>query len=766
MANLGLFPPSEHPSSLLCNDDDPPLPIPPPSLDNGHSQEPDAQTLAEPHVTQFEDARTSLEREISERLEAKEREMLAQFEQQIAEAKQVAWENCCTEMAEKHSLEIKQLNTVHSEELKNALKANTLAYQAQIEALKELHQDRYDAVKQEYDTLFRQLAEQREETQDSNHQLQHIEEMERVLADFEESKKASDAEKELEIDIFRERITQLEGQLKQNSLEALEASHKLALHEKELEFQAHLQTQLTLMKDETENKLRSEFELKIHSLESEKIASDSELKETYGHQLLEIEAKHKDVISAIQAHCEQQLLEAKTIHSAEIEFLEKNQLSRENELIRAHEQQMKELIQSHSVEISSTQSQSDISDTLTTQSEPKLKVFSSPRPLSAGHAQLPKSGPKTKDDLVDVVQSETMLFSPSKMEQIRNRFSQQREQALAKSREMSPTQWSPTPPSPQRRPIRKGSPSKRNLDFELKLANLEEKMAAERKTQLNLLKEKHERDLAEIEKKRKKERGEIRIKLRAQLEDEHSIKTKQAVADCLADSDRKLIAAKKELECSHQKQISQLQSAHQAEIAALETDHNAKIEALDAKYKDELSRLECLKIDDSQEQDTEELKAQVLHHKAEMDSLQAQFQSQQESKMKELHERLKQECMAKFKTMAERLQQIHQDEVNTLKQDTATLASIHEESLQLLRKELDAEHKKNMAIVMEEHKDEIKSLHESYEEQLRAAEIDHAHRMKAITAQQDDQSEQLEFTVRYVHLSLGGHTCVRTKMYV
>ncbi len=701
-----------------------------PSLDDELPHCSNVQSLVEPHAI-CEDA---LDQEIDTK--AKEEEMLLQFEHQIAE-NNILWEtklkacleNCQTESAEKHSLEIKQLKILHAEEVENALKANTIAYQVQIEALKELSQDGYDALLQECDALRQQLTEQTVEAQASDYQLQHIEEMERVLADFEESKKASDAEKELEIGLFRDRIEQLE---KQNGLDDMEASYKVALHEKELVFQAQLQTQLALIQAQ-----RIQYESKISLLESELKLSESEQKKAYDHQVHEIEDKHKVELTTAQTHFEQQLLEAKTTHAKEIENLQ-------NELfLHSHEQNMQYLIQCQQVELSSTQSQSEISDILSTQSEPRLKVFSSPRPLSAGCNQLPRSHPKMEeDDLLDAVRSESTLFSPSKIDQIRNRFTQQREQALSKSREMSPTLW-----SPQRRPGQSGSPSKRRLDYELKLANLEEKMAAERKTQVDLLKGKHERDLAEIEKKCKRERAEFRAKLRTQLEEEHSQKTKQAVADCLAESDKALIAARKEqvLEQSHQKQISQLRSSHQTEITTIETDHNAKIEALAAKYKEELSKIELINLGATQEQNAETLEEQALHHKVEMESLHAQFQSELEVQMNGLREKLKQECMAKFKTMADKLQQIHKEEVDTIKQESIT----HEDNLQLQRDELEAEQERNMVIVIEDHKNEIKTLRDGNEEQLRVAEIDHAHRVRTINAQQDDQSEQLELTVRY-----------------
>lgn len=730
------LPDNDHPPPSLDGEHLPPLALqdndcPHSSLDFGHplvSRVPDAQMLPE---TQSEDtARASFEQEIAERLNIKEEEMLVQFEQQIAEINTL-WEakletclkNCYTEVAEKHSLEIEQLKIVHSEEVENALKTNTIVYQAQIEALKELHQEGYDALMHECNLLRKQLAEQTMETQVSDCQLQHIEEMERVLEDVEQSKKASDTEKEAEIGLLRDRIEELEEQLKLSSPENVEASNKQALQEKELELQAHFEAQLALMKAETKNKVRIECESKVRSLKLE--------------------------LEQLQQHCEQQLLETGIIHAKEIENLQKQHLRKENELIHTHEEQMKELTQSHKVELSNTRSQSEVSNTLSAQSEPRLKVFSSPRPLSAGHNQLPQSHSKVEDDLVDVVQSESTLLtdSPSKIEQIRDRFLQQRERALSKSREMSPT-----PLSPRRRPARSSSPSKRKLDYELKLANLEGKMAAERKTQVNLLKEKHERDLAEIEKKRKKERAEIRVKLRAQLQDEHSQKTKQAVADCLAEGDQKLIDARKEIEHSHQKQISQLQSAHQTEMAMAETDHNAKIEALATKYKDELSKLVSMNLGATQEQHTEALEAQALQHKFEIESLQAQFQSEQEGKINELREKLKQECIGKFKVMADKLQQIHQEEVNTIKQEASKLSLTHEDNLQLLREELEAEHERKMVTALEEHKSEMKTLCEGYEEQLRLAETDHANRVRTISAQQDDQSEQLELTVRYVYV--------------
>lgn len=691
------------------------------------------------------------DQELAETLSAKERELLSQFELKM-DANNLSWEaklkdcleNCRLEMTEKHNLEIEQIKVVHSEEMENALKANRIAHQAQMEALKELHQVEYDSTVQECEVLRKQLAEQMTSLEIDS-KKSHQQEIEKMIADFEDSRKASYAEKQQEIELFQDRIKRLEEQLnKQVSTEDMAASYKQALQDKELEIQAYHQSQLALLKavhSQTETTLRVDYESKITALESElesierEVADNkSELEETHYQQILAIEAQQRDKVAAIQSHCERRLLEAQAIHAKEFENLQKEHLQKEDELLLAHEQNAEELLRSHQLEKDEliVQHQSEMSD-LRTHSEPRpkaLKVFSSPRPQSASDAHTSRSRPNMREeDLVDIVQSESTLFSPSKIQRIRDRFSQQREQALTERREKTPP-----PKSPQKRPE---SPSKLKAEYELKLTKLEEKMVTERKTQVDLLKKKHERDLADIEKKYGTERVELETKIRAQLEDEHFQHTEEAVAECLVDKDRGMDVTRQELELAHQKQISELQLSHKAELERINTEHCLKLETLTGECKEKSTSME---LDTIQGQYSTELELQAAQYDTEIESLQMQIaslKSEQGLKMNELREQLKQDHMAKFKVMTNKLQQLHEGEVNALRQENVDLVSSQEHNIQMLKGELDSEREREIAAIVEAHKKEMKTIQERCEEQLAQQEV------------QDDQSDQLELNVRY-----------------
>ncbi len=704
---------------------------------------------------QLQDAKIRFDQELAEMLSAKERELLNQFELKM-DANNLSWEaklkdcleDCRLELAEKHGLEIEHIKVVHSEEMENALKANRITHQAQLEAIKELHQVEYDSTVQECEALRKQLTEQMTSLEIGNKKI-HQQEIEKMLAEFEDSRKASHTEKQKEIELLLDHIKRLEEQVnKQVSTEGMAvASYKQALQEKEMKIQAYHQSQLALLKavhSQTENTLRVDYESKITALESElesiecEVADNkSELEETHYQQILAIEAQQKDKVAAIQTHCERRLLEAQAIHAKEFENLQKKYLQKEDELLLAHEQNAKQLLRSHKLEKDEliVQHKAEMSDPPLTHSEPRLKalkVFSSPRPQSAGDTHTSRSRPRMRDeDLVDVVQSESTLFSPSKIQRIRDRFSRQREQALTDQREKTPP-----PKSPQKRSIRSDSPSKLKSEYELKLTKLEEKMVTERKTQVDLLKKKHERDLAEMEKKYRSERVELETKIRAQLEDEHFRHTEQAVAECLVDKDRGMDVTRQELELTHQKQLSELKLSHEAELRRINTEHCLKLETLTGDRKEKSTSMD---LDAIKGQYSTELELQAAHYNTEIESLQMQIsslKSEQGLKMNELREQLKQDHMAKFKVMTNKLQQLHEGEVNALRQENVDLVSSHEYNMQMLRGELDSEREREIAGIVEVHKNEMKTIQEKCEEQLAQQEA------------QDDQSDQLELNVR------------------
>jgi len=188
----------------------------------------------------------------------------------------------------------------------------------------------------------------------------------------------------------------------------------------------------------------------------------------------------------------------------------------------------------------------------------------------------------------------------------------------------------------------------------------------------------------------------------------------------------------------------------QALRSQLEEEHVRQMEELVAQCAREKAQAqESLQKDLTEQTQRLESELAVLRERSEEDVRSAETRAGEE-----VRKHLVKEYMTKFRDMTEKLQQVHQSELDALQQEKLLGETRHAEELDCLREELEAKHQHELSQVVQAHKQELAGLQELYEARLQQTESEHAVRMSELQQQfetlQHSEQQGMEATVRLV----------------
>ena len=661
-----------------------------------------------------------------------------------------------------HRLQLQAMKAASSEDTQRQLQEMTALYEEQITTLKfdtnakpishadsqkalhDAHTKQLEAMKEGYENELQRLTEQaahfEEERAESVSELQHLQrEVESLKAQVEageqhntiiqqmnEDKLArlNELEKQHSV-MMNEREGQLKGEFEARILslqkECQGLQERLSQSATSIEqFDSQRQMEKQLLANEAAfneeiSKMRQEYEQKIHELELAHLQHINQLSDEYGQKEHELIALHEDKYQELLSTHEEEkqvLIQKYECEISEVELTHSRRLLElRDEVKEASERASKSFTEELEMELDAQR------DKLEQQHRLDLSLLETKlrNEFSLERVKMRSDFEDTQCDVIARTQSESALRYAVKLEDITRQLQEEKANALKEQKKALEAKFRDDlerlkdqdktgmvqelhSMSVEHQNALAAQEAELTTNFEAKMAELELKMTGERKTQLTLLKEHYEQEWV-------KYKGQIQ----EQVESEQMKHTEELLAECKRESEIELQALQDEL----------------CEVKSQSHD----VESLKAHYEAEL----------------EAIKAQ---HDTELEAVKAQSEAEFDAKMEDARKKLIKEHMSKFKEVTDKLQQVHQSELESLRQEKHDLESQHLHELELLREELDARRQDDLSELVSTHKSELEGLQAACDKRVSQMEREHAQQVMEQQLSQQGERESTEQILR------------------
>ena len=644
--------------------------------------------------------------------------------------------------------QLQEMTTVYEEQittLKLDAYAKSISHADSQRALHDAHQKQLEATKESYEKELERLTEQaahvEEERAESASEFQRLqEEVESLkvqvsqLEDGEERihqqhkgivqqtnedklARLSDLPEKQHATMMNEREGQLkrefEARIASLQVECQNLQERLSQSATSIEqFDSQRQVEKQLLANEAAfseeiGKVRREYDQKIHELELAHLQHMNQVSDEYGQKECELIALHEEKCQELTSTHEEEKLVLIHKYEREINDVELAQSRRllelRDEVKEASERASKSFAEELEMELNAQREELEQQHRLDLSlMETKLR-----NEFSLERVRMRSEFENTHCDVIARTQSESALRHAVKLEDVTRQLQEEKANALKEQKKALEAKFRDDlerlkdqdktgmlqelhSMQVEHQSALAAREAELMTQFEAKMAELEEKMAGERKTQLTLLKEHYEQEWV-------KYKGQVQV----QVESEQSKRVDELLAECKQEKDAELQALQDEL-CKVKNQTRD-------------------IESLKAHYEAEL----------------EEMKA---HYEAELEAMKAQCEAEVDAKIENARKKLIKEHMSKFKEVTDKLQQVHQSELESLRQEKEDLESQHLHELELLREELDARHQEDLSELVNAQKRELEGLQAAYDERVSQMEREHA--QQVIEQQQSQQGER------------------------
>ena len=673
-----------------------------------------------------------------------------------------------------HQLQLQALKAASSEDTQRQLQEMTAVYEEQIMTLKLDTNAKSDSQRTLHDAHIKQLEAMKEGYEN---ELQRLTEQ---ATHFEEER----AESVSELQRLQREIESLKAQVKAGEQHIHQQHNTIVqqMSEDKLARLNELEKQHTVMMNEREGQLKGEFEARIASLQKECQGLQERLSQSatsieqfdsqrqMEKQLLANEAAFNEEIGKVRLGYEQKIHELELAHLQHMNQLSDEYDRKEHELIALHEDKYQELLSTHEeekqvliqkyeceiseVELAHSRRLLELRDEVKEASERASKSFTEELEMeldaqrvkleqqhrldlslletklrnefSLERVKMRSDFEDTQCDVIARTQSESALRHAVKLEDITRQLQEEKANALKEQKKALEVKFRDNlerlkdqdktgmvqelhSMSMEHQNALAAQEAELTTHFEAKMTELELQMAGERKTQLTLLKEHYEQEWV-------KYKGQVQ----EQVESEQMKHTEDLLAECKRERDTELQALQDEL-CkikSQSKDVESLKAHYEAELEAMKAQCDAELEAMKA---------QC---------------------DAELEAMKAQSEAEIDAKMEDARKKLIKEHMGKFKEVTDKLQQVHQSELESLRQEKDDLESQHLRELELLREELDARHQDDLSELVNTQKRELEGLQAAHDERVSQMEREHAQQVMEQQLSQQGERESTEQMLR------------------